>query len=295
MAVVALVVSRAAPQYGNTAWLLALQFIPLNIGWGLGPFLQRESCDPAFRGLAPAMALQGIPHGHGQLVPAGTVIPIDSLRGTTLLPQTGLSPAETGPEYQQIPPHILLLQPKGSRAWALVVLLLALAGGGWAYVTGMARTDPEIVSEIESKLQLDSGLHGKAVTVQSVDRVVTLAGKVDNGIEHTAAVQEAASVRGVKQLIDQVQVLPPPPPPAAKAAPAPAASQNSTTINASLDFFKSSGKHIGLAVSNHHTSTPKTTASKTTAPKTSAPKTAAPQKSGGFFHFLKHGNKKNGQ
>ena len=296
MAAVALVVSRSFPQYGNTAWLLALQFIPLNIGWGLGPFLQRETCDPAFRGYAPGIAeLEKLPRG--QVLPAGTVIPIDSLRGTSLPSQTGPSPTETGPEYKQVPPHILLLQPTGSRGWSLVILVLALAVGGFGYASGMARTDPEIVSEIEGKFQQDSGLHGKTLTVQSADRAVTIAGNVDNGIQHTAAVQQASSVRGVKQLIDQIQVVPPAPPApkvASVKAPAAAPPQNSTTINASLDFFKSSGSHLGLGVSNHRTSTPKTGVGRTSASKTSPSKTSTPQKSGGFFHFLKHGsNKKN--
>jgi hypothetical protein len=297
MAIVALIISRSFPQYGSTAWLFALQFIPLNIGWGLGPFLQRETCDPALRGFAPGMAALQTPHG--QILAAGTVIPIDSLRGTTMPSQTGLSPTgslptETSPDYKQVPPHILLLQPTGSRGWSLVILLLALAGGGLAYATGMVRTDPEIVSEIESKIQLDSGLHGKAVTVQSADRVVTLAGTVDNGIQHTAAVQEASSVRGVKQLIDQVQVAPPLLP-TAKTAPssAPAAPQNTTTINAQFDFAKGGGNHVGLGFSHQRPATSKTGSPKASASKTGSPKAASPQKSGGFFHFLKHDNKKN--
>jgi BON domain len=290
LAITALSISHWAPQYSKTAWLLALQFIPLNIGWGLGPFLQRETCDPAFRGFAPGMA--ALQTAHGQILPAGTVIPIDSLRGTTVPSQTGpsqnvLSPSETSPDYNQVPPHILLLQPTGSRGWSLVILLLALAAGGVAYATGMARTDPEIVSEIESKFQLDSGLHGKTITVQSADRVVTLGGTVDNGIQHTAAVQEASGVRGVKQLIDQVQVQPPPPPPAPKVIPAkaPPAPTKTTTINAQFNFFKGS-KQPGASAAN-----PKA-ASKTGAPKTAAPTTASTKKPGGFFHFLKHGNNK---
>jgi BON domain len=289
LAVAALAIAHWAPQYSSTAWLLALQFIPLNIGWGLGPFLQRETCDPAFRGYAPGMAALQTPHG--QILPAGTVIPIDSLRGTTLPSQTGLSqtapsPTETVPDYKQVPPHILLLQPTGSRGWSLVILLLALAAGGVAYATGMARTDPEIVSEIEGKFQLDSGLHGKTITVQSADRVVTLAGTVDNGIQHTAAVQEASGVRGVKQLIDQVQIQPPAPPaPKVVPAKAPAARQKTTTINAQFNFFKGS-KQPGASAAN-----PKA-ASKTGASKTVAPTTASTKKSGGFFHFLKHGNNK---
>ena len=87
LAIAALAIAYWAPQYSKTAWLLALQFIPLNIGWGLGPFLQRESCDPAFRGYAPAIAgLENLPHG--QILRAGTVIPIDSLRGATVPAQT---------------------------------------------------------------------------------------------------------------------------------------------------------------------------------------------------------------
>jgi hypothetical protein len=292
LAIAALSISHWAPQYSSTAWLLALQFIPLNIGWGLGPFLQRESCDPAFRGYASVMpALDKIPQG--QVLPAGTVIPIDSLRGATVPSQTVPSPTEPGPDYKQIPPHILLLQPTGSRGWSLVILLLALAAGGFAYASGMARTDPEIVSEIEGKFQQDSGLHGKPLTVQSADRVVTLAGNVDNGIQHTAAVQQASSVRGVKQLIDQVQVLPPPPPPAPKVIPAkaPPAPQKTTTINASFNFFKGS-KQGSLSASNQRSSTTKTGAPKMAASKTGVPKATAPQKSGGFFHFLKHNNNK---
>ena len=181
-----------------------------------------------------------------------------------------------------------MLQPTGSRGWSLVILLLALAAGGVAYATGMARTDPEIVSEIEGKFQLDSGLHGKTITVQSADRVVTLAGTVDNGIQHTAAVQEASGVRGVKQLIDQVQVQPPAPPtPKVVPAKAQPASQKTTTINAQFNFFKGA-KQSGASAVN-----PKA-ASKIGTPRTAAPKAASSQKSGGFFHFLKHGsNKKN--
>jgi hypothetical protein len=285
LGIAALSIAHWAPQYSSTAWLLALQFIPLNIGWGLGPFLQRETCDPAFRGYAPGLA--ALQTAHGQILPAGTVIPIDSLRGTTVPSQTGPSQIETSPDYKQVPPHILLLQPTGSRGWSLVILLLALAAGGVAYATGMARTDPEIVSEIESKFQLDSGLHGKTISVQSAGRVVTLAGTVDNGIQHTAAVQEASGVRGVKQLIDQVQVQPPAPP-APKVVPAktPAAPQKTTTINAQFNFFKGS-KQPGASAAN-----PKAPAPKTAAAKTAAPTTASTKKSGGFFHFLKHNNKK---
>jgi hypothetical protein len=180
-------------------WLLVAQLILQNLGWGFGPFLQRESCDPR---LDPTGTLASKPPR--ALNQGGVVVPIRPPREGSVVPP--------GPDDQQAPPsppQVLLLRPTGSRAWALVVLLIALALGGWAYATGYFKTDPQIESEIEAKFQQDSGLHKKSLSVHSADKVVTIAGSVDDAIQHTAAVQESSSVRGVKQLIDQLQVTPP--------------------------------------------------------------------------------------
>jgi len=197
-----------APDYGRVTWLLSLQMMSLSFGWGLGLFLQRESCDRHFGGWAPET---GTPAEHPP-ASGGVVVPIDSHRA----PQSDASTAEQTPS-QPVSPQVLLLRPTGSRLWALVVLVVALGIGAWAYTTGMIRTDPEIVAEIEGKFEQDSGLHGKALTAQSLQHVVTIAGTVDTDIQHTAATQQASSVRGVRQLIDQVQLTPPPPPPEAEA------------------------------------------------------------------------------
>jgi hypothetical protein len=73
---------------------------------------------------------------------------------------------------------------------------------------GCARkpTDAKISSEIESKFSQDSGLSGKQLTVQTSAGVVTLAGFVDNDAQRTAAARQAASVSGVKEVVNNLQV-----------------------------------------------------------------------------------------
>jgi osmotically-inducible protein OsmY len=58
--------------------------------------------------------------------------------------------------------------------------------------------DAAIVSQVQSKIAADSGLAGKAVTVQSNDGVVTLTGGVDNEQQRTAAAMHAGTVEGVR-------------------------------------------------------------------------------------------------
>jgi hypothetical protein len=267
--VVTLLIARAIPQErGNDAWLFASQLIGLNIGWALGPFLQREACDQHLAG--PGCAVAGRPKARKL---GGVVVPIDTRRpvedAAEVLP----------PVAKPIPPQVLLLQPKGSRAGALVVLVLALIIGAWAYSNGILRTDPEIVAEIETKFEQDSGLHGKTLTAASTDHVVTIRGNLDNGIEHTAAVQRASSVRGVKQLVDELRIFPPAPvTPKVVVAPPPLPS---TTIHASVSLFGGSGSGAGARgaqVKIQHRSGPP------------QPK-ADTQKRGGLFHLFRKNKK----
>ena len=210
-------------EYRDTIWAIALQGLAQSVGWGLGLYLQREACDPIFSG---AGAHAPLPKTASRLV-----VPIDTRRPVRI-------PAAVA-ENPQAPPvsaQVLLLQPKGSRAWALAVLILALVFGGWGYSTGFFRTDPEIVSEIEGKFEQDSGLHGRALSAKSAEHIVTIAGMVDNAVQHTAATQQASGVRGVRQLVDQIQIAPPAPA-KPKIVVAPPSAQP-PTINATLSIFK---------------------------------------------------------
>ena len=67
-----------------------------------------------------------------------------------------------------------------------------------------APNDAQIASDIQSKLNADSGLQGKQLGVQSAGGTVTLSGSVDNDIQREAAARYASSVPGVKQVVNNL-------------------------------------------------------------------------------------------
>jgi len=81
--------------------------------------------------------------------------------------------------------------------------------------------DAQITSDIQSKLNADSGLQGKQLSVQSADGTVTLSGAVDNDTQREAAARYAASAPGVKQVVNNLVVAAPPAPPEVAQAPPP--------------------------------------------------------------------------
>jgi hypothetical protein len=70
--------------------------------------------------------------------------------------------------------------------------------------------DAKISSDIQTKFSQDSGLAGKQLNVQSSNGVVTLSGSVDNDAQREAASRQAASVPGVKEVVNNLQAGPPP-------------------------------------------------------------------------------------
>jgi hypothetical protein len=66
--------------------------------------------------------------------------------------------------------------------------------------------DTKISDEIQNKFSQDSGLSNKQLTVQSANGVVTLSGNVDNGAQRDAAGRQAASVDGVKTVVNNLIV-----------------------------------------------------------------------------------------
>jgi hypothetical protein len=74
--------------------------------------------------------------------------------------------------------------------------------------TGCARKpdDAKVSSEIQNKFSQDSGLSSKQLTIQASNGVVTLTGFVDNDAQRAAAASQAASVEGVKEVVNNLQV-----------------------------------------------------------------------------------------
>jgi len=85
-----------------------------------------------------------------------------------------------------------------------------------------APNDSQISTQLQGKLNTDSGLQGKQLSVQSSDGVVTLSGIVDNDAQRDAASRYASGIAGVRQVVNNLQVGPPPAPVAQEAPPAPA-------------------------------------------------------------------------
>jgi hypothetical protein len=87
------------------------------------------------------------------------------------------------------------------------ILMLALGLGVLAGCSRKAtRTDAQITIEIQSKLYSDSAIQSRQIEVQASNGVVTLSGDVSNENERTAAASDAATVEGVKTVVNNLQV-----------------------------------------------------------------------------------------
>jgi outer membrane biosynthesis protein TonB len=96
--------------------------------------------------------------------------------------------------------------------YLIILLTLSVAVG-----CSKAPTDAQIASDIQNKLNTDSGLQGKQLAVQAANGSVTLSGQVDNDAQRDAAARYASSEPGVKQVVNNLQVAPPPAPVEAQA------------------------------------------------------------------------------
>ncbi len=106
---------------------------------------------------------------------------------------------------------------------ALALALLVLAGCNEKAV----RSDAQVASDVQSKIYGDASVESRNITVQASDGIVTLNGNVANDAERGAAANDAATVNGVKTVVNnlevqQAQVTPPPPVVAEQPKPAPA-------------------------------------------------------------------------
>lgn len=84
----------------------------------------------------------------------------------------------------------------------LLLTLVLMLGVGCA----KKPNDSQISSDIQNKFSQDSGLSGKQLSVQSANGVVTLNGTVDNQAQRQAASRQAASVAGVKEVVNNLEV-----------------------------------------------------------------------------------------
>ena len=82
--------------------------------------------------------------------------------------------------------------------------LIVLAGCNKTAV----RTDAQVASEVQSKIGSDSRVTSKEIGVQADSGVVTLSGNVASDVERASAASDAATVDGVKTVVNNLTVLP---------------------------------------------------------------------------------------
>ncbi len=115
-------------------------------------------------------------------------------------------------------------------SFSFAIVLLALTLGILAGCSKPpARTDAQITTDVQARLYGDSVVQSRQINVRAANGVVTLSGPVTTEDERSAAASDAASVEGVKTVVNnlqvqQAQMSPPaavvPPPQEAKPAPA---------------------------------------------------------------------------
>jgi hypothetical protein len=87
--------------------------------------------------------------------------------------------------------------------YAVISLVLALT---LAMGCAKQRSDADIAGDVQSRINSDSNIQNKAITVTSDRGVVTLSGSVNSEMERAAAGNDAGMVDGVKTVINNLQV-----------------------------------------------------------------------------------------
>jgi hypothetical protein len=88
---------------------------------------------------------------------------------------------------------------------SVIAVLLTL---GIAIGCSKTPNDAQVTSDIQAKINGDSGLQGKQLAVQTEKGIVTLSGTVDNDAQRDAAARYASSEPGVKQVVNNLSVAP---------------------------------------------------------------------------------------
>ncbi len=86
--------------------------------------------------------------------------------------------------------------------WFLAAALVVSAGCSQK----PSRTDAQVAEEIQNKIYSDSSIQNRQIEVQAANGVVTLSGDVSNDAERALAARDAATVEGVKTVVNNLQV-----------------------------------------------------------------------------------------
>ena len=114
----------------------------------------------------------------------------------------------------------------------LVLISFAAALLSMAACKSHKRTDAQVASDIQTRLNADQAVHNKQIAVLAANGVVTLSGSVNSDTERSAVASDAASVNGVRTVVNNLTVQPADASAAQNEPPSPAVDQQpSSTAN----------------------------------------------------------------
>jgi hypothetical protein len=94
---------------------------------------------------------------------------------------------------------------KAKNSLSILALCLALS---LAVACSKGASDAQISGQVQTRIASDGNIQSKQISVQSANGVVTLSGNVATEMERTSAANDAATVSGVKTVINNLQVQP---------------------------------------------------------------------------------------
>ncbi len=95
-----------------------------------------------------------------------------------------------------------------ARLWVLLALLVAAMPRG-AEALDASPADADIVRAIENRLMVDDGVSEHQIDVAVQDGIVNLTGRVDHLLSADRAEELARFIRGVRAVINRIEVIPP--------------------------------------------------------------------------------------
>lgn len=89
-----------------------------------------------------------------------------------------------------------------------VVISLALLATGCSRLGTGGRSDQQVATDVQNKLNADNSFPDKGLTVNASNGVVTLSGNVSSDAARNTAANDAAQVEGVKTVVNNLVVTP---------------------------------------------------------------------------------------
>ncbi len=88
----------------------------------------------------------------------------------------------------------------------IIIMVMAVGVFFTACNKAQTRTDAQVASDIQAKINADQAVKTKQIAVQAANGVVTLSGAVTSEAERSAAANDAAMVAGVKTVVNNLSV-----------------------------------------------------------------------------------------